>query len=448
MSTATEVIPRGAANGAPSTEVVHVPRGGEVTKADFTPIFSVEDAIARKQQIGKIIAGVLEEGKDRDYGKLPGGTDKKILFKPGAEKLASMFGLTPRYIAERETEDWTGKDHGEPFFYFRYRCQLFRGELLLGEAIGSCNSWETKYRYRWITAEDCAARGLNPAGLPNRGGVQTLTEPDFAIAKGETGGKYGKPAEHWEAFRQAIQAGTAIKGEKEKKDGGVMPTWSIRRDTTLYRIPNPDIADVVNTVQKMAQKRAFVAVVLVATNASDSFTQDLEDFVEHPDIDTGGHAVGTQAAADHVRDTKLSAPQATPQAPAATVLAAGRGTAASVPPSAAAPPAERLFVPEELTIVFANLAKPNGPREALAMLKRELLEALPNSGAIEYQRLVQKYGIHKNGWLSEQLKKCLIEMWGLAQWARKQTAVASEVMPPEPPDGLFGDQRREAPYAD
>ena len=35
--------------------------------------------------------------------------------------------------------------------------------------------------------------------------------------------------------------------------------------------------DLVNTIKKMAQKRALVAAVLIATNASDQFTQDMED---------------------------------------------------------------------------------------------------------------------------------------------------------------------------
>lgn len=35
--------------------------------------------------------------------------------------------------------------------------------------------------------------------------------------------------------------------------------------------------DVVNTLQKMAQKRAFVGAIIAATGASDFFTQDLED---------------------------------------------------------------------------------------------------------------------------------------------------------------------------
>lgn len=38
-----------------------------------------------------------------------------------------------------------------------------------------------------------------------------------------------------------------------------------------------DMYSVINTLQKMAQKRAFVGAVVLATNASDFFTQDLED---------------------------------------------------------------------------------------------------------------------------------------------------------------------------
>lgn len=43
------------------------------------------------------------------------------------------------------------------------------------------------------------------------------------------------------------------------------------------RIENPDIADVWNTVMKMAKKRAFVDAVKSTTAASDIFTQDIED---------------------------------------------------------------------------------------------------------------------------------------------------------------------------
>lgn len=44
-----------------------------------------------------------------------------------------------------------------------------------------------------------------------------------------------------------------------------------------HRIENADIADVYNTVLKMAKKRAFVDAVKSTTAASDIFTQDIED---------------------------------------------------------------------------------------------------------------------------------------------------------------------------
>lgn len=47
--------------------------------------------------------------------------------------------------------------------------------------------------------------------------------------------------------------------------------------TTQKQEENPDIADVYNTVLKMAKKRAYVDGILSATAASDIFTQDLED---------------------------------------------------------------------------------------------------------------------------------------------------------------------------
>ncbi|MCA1557373.1 MAG: hypothetical protein LC731_02405, partial [Acidobacteria bacterium] len=51
---------------------------------------------------------------------------------------------------------------------------------------------------------------------------------------------------------------------------------------TVGRIFNPDIADQVNTIQKMSQKRALVAATLLAVNASEFFTQDVEDMMTIP----------------------------------------------------------------------------------------------------------------------------------------------------------------------
>ncbi|MDE2104849.1 MAG: hypothetical protein KGL39_46865, partial [Patescibacteria group bacterium] len=53
-----------------------------------------------------------------------------------------------------------------------------------------------------------------------------------------------------------------------------------RRDGSSYQQVRTNPADVANTILKMADKRAFVAMTLLATAASDIFTQDLEDLPE------------------------------------------------------------------------------------------------------------------------------------------------------------------------
>ena len=50
---------------------------------------------------------------------------------------------------------------------------------------------------------------------------------------------------------------------------------------------NPDVADLVNTILKMADKRALVAATLIATGMSEYFTQDIEDFVQQGDFIDG-----------------------------------------------------------------------------------------------------------------------------------------------------------------
>lgn len=191
---------------------------------------------------------VKENLRDKvDFQTIP-GTDKPSLVKPGAEKLCALFGLSARFTVASIVEDWTGADHGgEPFFYYRYRCCLYRGDLLVSECEGSCNSWEKKYRYRQADLK-CPA-----CGKPN-------------IRKSKDKGK------GWYCWAKTGGCGATF-GENEK---------SIV-DQPRGQVANTDIADVVNTLQKMAQKRAFVGATLIATNASEYFTQDTEDmpqFVE------------------------------------------------------------------------------------------------------------------------------------------------------------------------
>lgn len=242
----------------------------EVVSRDFMPVFDIALAVERKNAITSFVKQIMIE--DTDFGKIP-GVDKPTLLKPGAEKLVTFFGLSPEFITTAEIEDWIGEQHkGEPFFYYRYKCRLTRDGRTIGEGEGSSNSWESKYRYRWVT-EDRIPSHLGKAGLECRD--SSISEFAFAVDKAETAGQYGKPADYWKRFTDAIASKTAVLGSKKTKAGKEMQAWTI--PAIAFRVPNADTADVVNTLQKMAQKRALVAAVLIGVNASEFFTQDVED---------------------------------------------------------------------------------------------------------------------------------------------------------------------------
>lgn len=207
----------------------------------FLPIMNLEIALQRREYLVKFVAGIMKDG--HDYGKIPGAGDKPTLLKPGAEKLATFFGLTPVFIPVSVTEDWHGNEHnGEPFFNYRYKCELWRVGNLLATHEGSCNSHESKYRYRK------AERVCPQCGAP-------------AIIKGK--------AEYGGGFLCFGKKGGC--GAKFREDDKTIT------EQETGRMINPDVADQVNTMQKMAQKRALVGAILLAVNASEFFTQDIED---------------------------------------------------------------------------------------------------------------------------------------------------------------------------
>lgn len=235
----------------------------------IAPVTDIDTAIKRYQDFKEFHARVLV--KDHDFGEIP-GTKKPTLLKAGAEKLGAFFGIRPVFVLQESVNDWTGKDHGEPFFFREYKCQGYRNGELIGEGIGSCNSWEKKYRYRWMNELEVPA-SVDKSKLEFMDGA--VSEFKFAVEKSETTGKYGKPASYWQQFKDAIDNGTAKEIMRKTKNGD-KEAWEI--GGKVYAVPNHDPADQVNTIDKMAQKRALVAMILIATNASDYFTQDMEDF--------------------------------------------------------------------------------------------------------------------------------------------------------------------------
>lgn len=177
-----------------------------------TDLTHIDEAIEMREGLKTLYEGVMRKGSD--YDTIP-GTHKPTLLKPGAEILRTFCRLIPDMRLEAGTiEDWE-----KGFFNYNVKCTLTNSETgkIMGVCIGSCNSMEAKYRYRW---------------------------------------EYVK---HGQKAPEGAQTRKTKEGYEQ------------------YRAINDDPYTLVNTFQKMAEKRAFVGATLMATGASMIFTQDLED---------------------------------------------------------------------------------------------------------------------------------------------------------------------------
>lgn len=132
-------------------------------------------------------------------------------------------------------------------YYYLLRCSLAKNGESVGEGIGSCNSWESKYRYR-NSSRVCPTCGAE------------------AIIKGKA--EYGGG---WVCY--ARRGGC---GAKFADNDPAM-------EQEVGKVPNPDISDLINTCMKQAEKRAYVEATLSATGASAFFSQD-EDVVKPPPV--------------------------------------------------------------------------------------------------------------------------------------------------------------------
>lgn len=178
----------------------------------------VREGLNKIKQFQAVVKELTKEGSD--YGVIP-GTEKPTLLKPGAEKIAKLMNLSDSYEIMDKREDYK-----EPLFAYTIRCSLknIKSGNLISEGIGQCNSLESKYRYRWIFDND--------------------------IPKGMS--------------KETLKSKKIFSKKKQ-------------REYNLYRINNDEIFSQINTVLKMAKKRALVDAVLSAARLSEVFTQDLDE---------------------------------------------------------------------------------------------------------------------------------------------------------------------------
>ncbi len=355
----------------------------------YKPVMSTEDLVAREQAINYLVENIMREGID--YGWVPGTKPatppkpgeyqaKPTLFKAGAERACAFFGYAPEYSFEKQIEEWTADEYGEPLFYYTFRCTLSKDGQAIGQGIGSASTWESKYRYRngERVCPACGKAAIIKGREEYGGGYLCFGK------KGGCGAKFGD------------------------NDRSII-------DQVIGRIPNADIADVINTVQKMAQKRSYVAATLTATGLSGRFTQDMEDMpaLPEPAEQRNTNAQQAEVAQRRVEQERAkAAKQTTESKPASSAPKAATKPAPAPQPTVAQgyqasdddiprtmggtydpPPAS---AEEKVTEARERAATAAAPPIKLTpddfrKLRMEFLN-FGAGGAAEYDRIVQRYG--------------------------------------------------------
>lgn len=175
-----------------------------------------------------------------DYGKIPGTNDKPVLLLPGIEKLMRSLNAVPVY-----SEKHVIRDFDKPLFYFEYECRLVDADSGVaipgGLAIGLATSYESKWR--WRKAERTC---------PNCGKANIRKSKD-------------KP--EYYCWVKTDGCGAVFKDT----DPAII-------NQVVGRVENTDIFDQINTICKIAQKRALSSAIKGAAAVSEFFTVDLEDY--------------------------------------------------------------------------------------------------------------------------------------------------------------------------
>src|SRR5580698_1964993 len=102
------------------TEALALQQEGGLLAQDevLSPVMSLELAKKRLIEFQSFVREYLREGED--FGTIP-GTPKPTLYKPGADKLCELYGLSDNYEILTQVEDFKADP---PLFDYTIKCTL------------------------------------------------------------------------------------------------------------------------------------------------------------------------------------------------------------------------------------------------------------------------------------------------------------------------------------
>lgn len=202
-----------------------------VSTALLRPVANPAELVTAHKEATEVIAKVLEPG--RDFGSVPGTSDRQVLMKAGAERLLVSFGCyATTVIIDSEA------DHN---MAVRYRLakwvdkpQPSKDEQARMKALGLGRNKKFGERWAWQESE---------------------------VEEGEAFGVY----------RYVVRTDIVHRATGHVVGSGLGSCSTA--ESKYIRAPR----DAENTVLKMAKKRSMVDAVLSTFGLSDRFTQDIEE---------------------------------------------------------------------------------------------------------------------------------------------------------------------------
>jgi len=206
--------------------------------------YSTNEVLNHIAEIQDLMKNAMKENEH--FGKIPGCGNKLVLLKAGAEKLAFMFRFSTQFEITK-----TDLQNGHREYEVKTILTHIPSQTIISVGVGSCSSMESKFRYRFVDT------AIKP------------TKDEALKLKLDNKGKWSKKNNEW--------------------------IWQTKTE-------NDNIADLFNTILKMAKKRSFVDAVITATSCSDIFTQDVEEDLLQDNNDENLHLSASAPSANIDRD--------------------------------------------------------------------------------------------------------------------------------------------------
>lgn len=77
-----------------------------------------------------------------DFGRIP-KAQRPSLYKSGAERILMAYGVESKFVLEKAVEEFGNANGAMPLFFYRFKCELYKGGQHITDGYGSANSNES-----------------------------------------------------------------------------------------------------------------------------------------------------------------------------------------------------------------------------------------------------------------------------------------------------------------